>query len=65
MIWQYNNTGPVPHKQHFYGLSTDNKPDGAYPGDKFYEFDTGKHFIWNATTWVEYFSPALYEEVQP
>jgi hypothetical protein len=60
-----HNTGRIPHRQHFYGLEDDEKPTNVYPGDRFYEFDTGKHFIWNGTTWVEYFSPALYKEEQP
>ena len=51
------NTGFNPHKQHFYGLSTDVKPTTAYPADRFYEYNTGKHFIWNSVAWVEYFIP--------
>ena len=58
-----HNTGSVAHRQHFYGLSTDDKPTSVYPGDKFYEFDTGIHSIWNGTAWVEYFAPALYSAV--
>lgn len=51
------NTGSSPHRQHFYGLAADAKPTTAYAGDKFYEYDTGLHFVWNSVAWVEYFIP--------
>ena len=36
------NAGNRPHRQHFYGNSTDTKPTNTYIGDLFYELDTGK-----------------------
>jgi hypothetical protein len=59
------NAGTNPHRQHFYGLSTDTKPTTGYIGDLFYELDTGKHLVWDSTDWVEYKQPALYVEPTP
>lgn len=59
------NAGTNPHRQHFYGNSTDVKPTNAYIGDKFYELDTGKHSIFDGTAWQEYKQPALYIEPTP
>ena len=39
------NAGNRPHRQHFYGDSTDTKPTNTYIGDLFYELDTGKILI--------------------
>jgi hypothetical protein len=55
----YTNTGSNPHRQRFYGLSTDDKPTSAYVGDRLYIIDTGVHEIWNGSAWVEYFEPKL------
>ena len=54
------NTGNIPHRQHFYCLSTDEKPTNAYIGDRLYILDEGKHEIWNGTEWTEYFTPNVY-----
>lgn len=54
------NAGTTPHRQQFYALSTDTKPTNAYIGDRLYILDTGEHFIWNGTTWTEYFLPTNY-----
>jgi len=37
----------------FYGLSTDSKPtSGNIKGNKFFEINTGKVYMWNGTSWV-------------
>ena len=56
------NAGNRPHRQHFYGNSTDTKPTNTYIGDLFYELDTGKTSIFDGANWQEYKQPALYVE---
>lgn len=48
------NAGNRPHRQHFYGDSTDTKPTNTYIGDLFYELDTGKTLIFDGVSWQEY-----------
>lgn len=59
------NAGNRPHRQHFYGDSTDIKPTNSYIGDLFYELDTGKTSIFDGANWQEYKQPALYVEPAP
>lgn len=56
------NAGNRPHRQHFYGDSTDTKPTNTYIGDLFYELDTGKTLIFDGVSWQEYKQPAFYVE---
>lgn len=51
------NTNSVPHKQHFYGLSTDVKSTSAFIGDLFIELDTGDEYIWKGIEWI--FNPVF------
>lgn len=53
------NTGQIPHSQNFVGLSTDTKPNRGYIGDKFYEIDTGKEFIYDDVNWVKKINPIM------
>lgn len=48
------NAGNRPHRQHFYGNSTDTNPTNTYIGDLFYELDTGKTLIFDGVSWQEY-----------
>lgn len=44
--------GPYDTPKKYIGASTDTKPTTVSPGDKFYETDTGKTFIYSGSTWV-------------
>jgi len=45
------STSHYKHIQHYYGLSTDQKPVKTDIGDKFIELDTGNEFLFNGATW--------------
>lgn len=51
------NAGNRPHRQHFYGDSTDAKPINAYVSDLFYELDTGIEYIFDGANWIVYELP--------
>ena len=51
------NAGNRPHRQHFYGNSTDTKPTNTYIGDLFYELDTGIEYIFDGANWIVYELP--------
>ena len=51
------NAGNRPHRQHFYGDSTDTKPTNSYIGDLFYELDTGIEYIFDGANWIVYELP--------
>ena len=51
------NAGNRPHRQHFYGDSTDTKPTNTYIGDLFYELDTGIEYIFDGANWIVYELP--------
>ena len=51
------NAGNRPHRQHFYGNSTDTKPTNTYIGDLFYELDTSIEYIFDGANWIVYELP--------
>jgi hypothetical protein len=54
-------TSGVESRQLYLGLSTDTKPGGAEFAARFYEYDTGKTYLWTGAPaapaqgqWIEY-----------
>ena len=53
VVTAINNMSNKDSTKTFYGLSTDSKPtSGNIKGNKFFEINTGKVYMWNGTSWV-------------
>lgn len=57
------NAGSQPHRQYLYRKPTDSRPTSSYIADRLYTFGESLHEIWNGTSWEEYFSPRIAENL--